>query len=196
MRNRWFATGVLGAGALVALAACGSNSSTPTSTGTTPPASTSGSGSSTSNMNPTAAGIKTASTSVGTVLVDAQGYTLYWYAPDTSTTSNCNGSCVTYWPPVIASGTPTLASGVSLPKQLGTIKRSNGELQATYDGHPLYTFASDKAPGQVTGNDLNASGGLWYAMTPSGAKATSSSSGSGGSSPSPSSGGGGGGYGY
>jgi predicted lipoprotein with Yx(FWY)xxD motif len=203
MRNRWLAVPFLAAAAVVGIAACGSNStsSTPSSSGAT---SAPAAASTNSPLNPTATGIKTMSTSLGTVLVDAQGYVLYWYAPDTSTASNCNGSCATYWPPVI--GTPTLASGVTLSGKLGTIKRSNGQLQATYDGHPLYTFASDKAPGDATGNDLNASGGLWWAMTPSGTtvKAASGSSGSGssgsgsGSSGSGSGGssGGSGGYGY
>jgi predicted lipoprotein with Yx(FWY)xxD motif len=130
--------------------------------------------------------------SLGTVLVDAQGYVLYWFANDTSSASNCTGSCATNWPPVI--GTPTLASGVTLTGKLGTIKRSNGQVQATYDGHPLYTFAADKTPGDATGNDLNASGGLWWVMTPSG-NTVKASSGS-GSSGSGSSGSGGGGYGY
>lgn len=188
MRHRWLAISMLTAAAVVGIAACGSNSSSPPSGGAAPAASATGSGSSTTSpMNPTGAGIKTASTSLGTVLVDSQGYVLYWFANDTASASNCSGSCATYWPPVI--GTPTLASGVTLSGHLGTVKRANGQLQATYDGHPLYTYAADKSPGQASGNDLNASGGLWWAMTPSGAKAstTSTSSGSGGS---------GGGYGY
>lgn len=190
MSYRWFAASVLAAGAaVVGLAACGSSSST------TPPSSaTTAAGS--SAAHPTATGIKTANTSLGTVLVDAQGYVLYWFASDTSTASNCNGSCASYWPPVI--GKPTLAAGVSLPGTLGTITRQNGQLQATYDGHPLYTYMADK-PDSPTGNDLTDSFGLWYAMTPSGAKATASS-GSGSSSGSSGSGssgsGGSGGYGY
>ncbi len=115
-----------------------------------------------------AAGIKTTSTSIGTVLTNAQGFTLYWFAIDTPTKSNCNGSCATYWPPV--TGKPTAASGVSLPGTWGTIKRSDGSTQATYDGHPLYTYKADSAAGQTSGNGLNVSGGLWWAMTPSGAK--------------------------
>ena len=133
-----------------------------------------------------------------TVLVDSAGFVLYWYAPDTPTTSKCYGTCATYWPPLI--GTPSLASGVSLTGKLSTIKRANGQLQATYDGHPLYLFKSDTSAGQWTGNDITASGGLWWMMTSSGKKykhkdaTTAPSSGSGGSSPS--SGGGSGGYGY
>jgi predicted lipoprotein with Yx(FWY)xxD motif len=195
MRYRWFAASILAAGAVVTLTACGSNSTTPpASSATTPPAASS-TGTTSSSANPTGSGIKTVSTSLGTVLVDSQGYVLYWFAPDTSTASNCNGSCASYWPPVI--GAPTAASGVSLPGKLGTITRQDGQVQATYDGHPLYTYLADKSAGQATGNNVNASGGLWYAMTPSGDKA-SASSGSGGSS-TPSSGassGGSGGYGY
>ena len=118
------------------------------------------------------------------VLTNAHGFTLYWFAPDTMTTSKCNGSCAAYWPPVI--GKMTAAAGVSLPGKFGTIKRADGQLQATYDGHPLYTYKGDTAPGQANGNGSNASGGLWYAVTPSGAKP--------GASPSPSASSRGGGY--
>ena len=99
------------------------------------------------------------------VLTNSKGFTLYWYAPDTSTTSKCTGSCATYWPPV--TGPVTAGSGVT--GTLGTITRADGTVQATYDGHPLYTYAGDSAPGQAKGNGLNVSGGLWYEMTVSGA---------------------------
>jgi predicted lipoprotein with Yx(FWY)xxD motif len=123
-----------------------------------------------------------------TVLTNSGGFVLYWFAPDSATKSMCNGSCATYWPPLI--GTPSLASGVTLGGKLGTIKRADGQLQATYDGHPLYLFKSDTAAGQWTGNDLNASGGLWWMMTSSGKKLAKkdTASSSGGSSGSGSSG--------
>jgi predicted lipoprotein with Yx(FWY)xxD motif len=117
-----------------------------------------------------ASGIKTASTSVGTVLVNSQGHALYWFAIDTPAMSNCNGTCATYWLPVI--GTPSAASGVTLTGKLGTINRSDGKIQATYMGHPLYTYVGDTSAGMVSGNGLNLSGGRWWAMTPSGAKPT------------------------
>ena len=120
------------------------------------------------------------------VLTDAQGKTLYWFAIDTSTKSNCSGSCVTYWPPV--KGPLTAGSGVT--GTLGTITRSDGTKQATYLGHPLYTYVGDSAPGQNKGNGLNLSGGLWYEMTVSGSTPAP------GSSATATSGGGGGGYGY
>jgi predicted lipoprotein with Yx(FWY)xxD motif len=193
MRNRWLAASVLAAAAVVGLAACGgsSSSSTPpvTKTTTSPPTA--------SAASTSAAGIKTMSIDGRTVLTNSGGFVLYWFAPDTSTQSMCNNSCATYWPPLI--GTPSLASGVTLTGKLGTIKRANGQLQATYDGHPLYLFKSDTAAGQWTGNDLNASGGLWWMMTSSGKKLakkdTASSSSGSGSSGSGSSGSGSGGSG-
>ena len=100
-----------------------------------------------------------------TVLTNSAGFTLYWFVPDTSTTSKCTGSCATYWPPV--KGPATAMSGVT--GTLGTITRSDGTTQATYDGHPLYTYVGDTAPGLAKGNGLNLSGGLWYEMTVSGA---------------------------
>jgi predicted lipoprotein with Yx(FWY)xxD motif len=194
MGNRWLVTSVLAAAAVVGLAACGSSSSTPPAAA---PSSTSNANSAANSSTVTATGLKLMSISGHQVLTDSAGFVLYWYAPDTPTTSKCNGTCATYWPPVI--GTPSLASGVSLTGKLGTIKRANGQLQATYEGHPLYTFKSDTSAGVDTGNALNASGGLWWAMTASGVKIKAKgSSSSGGSNPtsSPSSGGGSGGYGY
>jgi predicted lipoprotein with Yx(FWY)xxD motif len=193
MRNRWLAASVLAAAAVVGLAACGgsSSSSVPTTTKTSDPA--------TSSANSDlAAGIKTTTIDGRTVLTDSAGFVLYWFAPDTPTTSKCNGSCATFWPPLI--GTPSLGSGVTLTGQLGTIKRANGQVQATYDGHPLYLFKTDTSAGMWTGNDIVASGAKWWLMTSTGSKlkkkdtAPAPSSGSGGSSSSPSSGSGG--YGY
>jgi predicted lipoprotein with Yx(FWY)xxD motif len=92
------------------------------------------------------------------VLTNADGLTLYWFAPDTATSSKCFGSCAIYWPPV--SGSPAAGPGVT--GKLGTIKRPGGGLQATYDGHPLYTYIGDRGPGQANGNDLDLNGGFWY----------------------------------
>jgi predicted lipoprotein with Yx(FWY)xxD motif len=150
------------------LAACGNNG-----TSSDPPASPAAANNQAANTTASTVTIKTMHTSKGTVLTNASGMTLYWFAKDTATVSNCTGSCATYWPPVI--GKPVAGAGASLPKGFGTIKRSNGQVQATYDGHPLYTYAADTSPGQVTGNDLNASGGLWWAATPSGSDLGSSS---------------------
>ncbi|HEV2934814.1 MAG TPA: hypothetical protein VGY96_16905 [Streptosporangiaceae bacterium] len=92
------------------------------------------------------------------LLTNAKGLTLYWFAPDTSSKSACYGSCAVYWPPV--TGTPSAGPGVT--GHLGTITRTDGTIQATYDGHPLYTYISDSAPGQTSGNNLNLNGGLWH----------------------------------
>jgi predicted lipoprotein with Yx(FWY)xxD motif len=92
------------------------------------------------------------------VLTNAQGLTLYWFAPDSPAASRCTGSCAAYWPPV--AGTPKAGPGIT--GKLGTIRRPGGAAQATYDGHPLYTYAGDSAPGQARGNNLDLNGGFWY----------------------------------
>ncbi len=92
------------------------------------------------------------------VLTNAKGLTLYWFGPDTSSASKCYGSCAAYWPPV--KGPATLSAGV--PGSVSTIRRTNGTVQATYDGHPLYTYVADTAPGQAHGNNLNLNGGVWH----------------------------------
>jgi predicted lipoprotein with Yx(FWY)xxD motif len=153
--------------AAATLAAC---SSAGTST-------TGGSGSSSSSPAAgTAGSVKTATIGGATVLTNSKGFTLYTFAPDTSTTSKCNGSCATSWPPVTG---PVTGAGVT--GTFATITRSGGAVQATFDGHPLYTFAGDTAPGQGNGNGVNEFGGLWHEITTSGtAPAVSSSSGGGG----------------
>jgi predicted lipoprotein with Yx(FWY)xxD motif len=104
------------------------------------------------------AALKTAKIGGVNVLTNASGLTLYWFVPDTSTSSTCTGSCAIYWPPV--SGSQGAGPGVT--GRLGTIKRAGGGLQATYDGHPLYTYIGDRGPGQANGNDLDLNGGFWY----------------------------------
>ena len=99
-----------------------------------------------------------------TVLTNAKGLTLYWFAPDTATKSVCNGSCAQYWPPVPGHAT----GGPGVTGTLGTITRSDGSSQATYNGHPLYTYVSDTAPGQASGNNVNVNGGVWHEVTVSG----------------------------
>jgi len=108
--------------------------------------------------------LKTAKISGVTVLTNANGLTLYWFAPDTPVTSRCTGSCSAYWPPV--TGKPKAGPGVT--GKLGTVNRPGGGLQATYDGHPLYTYVGDNGPGQAQGDHLNLNGGLWYEVRVSG----------------------------
>jgi predicted lipoprotein with Yx(FWY)xxD motif len=177
MNKRWLVPVGLAAAGLIA-AGCGSSS-----TSTTPPASGS---TSTSSQPATSTSNTVNMTTIGgvSVLTDSKGFTLYWFVPDTSTTSKCNGTCATFWPPV--KGPVTAGSGVT--GTIGTIKRSDGSTQATYDGHPLYTYVGDKKAGQNTGNGITASGGLWHEVTVSGAAAPSASPSKSKSS--------GGGYGY
>ena len=172
MNKTWLAPA--GLAATLMIAACGSSGSTTSSSAA--PATSAPAASSSSAL-------KTATIGGATVLTNARGFTLYWFVPDTSTKSNCNGSCATYWPPV--KGPATAGAGVT--GKLTTITRSDGSMQATYNGHPLYTYVGDKAPGQAKGNGLNLSGGVWHEVTASGAAAPASSG---------SASAGGGGYGY
>jgi predicted lipoprotein with Yx(FWY)xxD motif len=106
-----------------------------------------------------------------TVLTNAKGFTLYSFGPDTPTKSKCNGSCMHYWPPL--KGPATAGPGVT--GKLGTIKRSDGSMQATYNGHPLYAFIGDTKPGQAKGNNLVLSGGTWHVVPASGMTAPATS---------------------
>ena len=185
----------------VALSACASSGSSSSSAASTPAAGASSPASSApASVAPASAAPASAAPASSTsgitlgmktingtaIVTDAKGLTLYWFVPDTSTTSRCTGSCATYWPPV--AGPVTAAPGVT--GTLGVITRPGGTMQATYDGHPLYTYAGDSAPGQAKGNGLNVSGGVWWEMTVSGAKPAAATSGSAGGSTSSNSGGG------
>jgi predicted lipoprotein with Yx(FWY)xxD motif len=96
-----------------------------------------------------------------TVLTDDEGYTLYWFGPDSSTKSACQGSCARSWPPV--TGPATWGPGVT--GTIGAIVRPGGALQATYNGHPLYTTTADTGPGQTKGNGVWSHGGEWHEVT-------------------------------
>ena len=166
MRKIWGAAGLAAAALIVS--ACGSSASSSAASGNTPAAQ--GSSPSAASSGGTTLTAKT----IGgkQVLVNSQGFTVYWFAPDTATTSKCTGSCATYWPPV--KGPATAGSGVT--GTLATITRSDGTTQATYNGHPLYTYTGDTAPGQDKGNGLNVSGGLWYNVPVSGNAAPAATS--------------------
>ena len=125
--------------------------------------------------------LKTTTINGATVLTSAKGFTLYSFAPDTPAKSNCNGQCARVWPPVKG-----LVTGSGIKGTFGTIKRSDGSTQATFDGHPLYTYVGDKSRGQATGNGLNAAGGVWHEIAISGTAGPASNPPPGGS----------GGYGY
>jgi predicted lipoprotein with Yx(FWY)xxD motif len=166
MRIRMLAAAGMTAVAMGA-AACSSSSSSPSAgNGTPSSASASGSG----------AALKSATIGGVTVVTNAQGFTLYSFAPDTATASNCNGACAQIWPPV----TGPAAAGQGVTGKLGTITRSDGAKQASYNGHPLYTYTADTAPGQAKGNGLNVDGGVWHEVTASGQAAPAGTSGGGG----------------
>jgi predicted lipoprotein with Yx(FWY)xxD motif len=110
------------------------------------------------------------STRLGSVLVDSSGRTVYLFLADSGTTSTCNtASCVQYWPPVLTTGAPQAGPGVTA-SLLGTTARSDGSVEVTYAGHPLYYFISDKKAGDVSGQGINAFGAPWYAVSPSGTR--------------------------
>jgi predicted lipoprotein with Yx(FWY)xxD motif len=111
--------------------------------------------------------VKTAQTGIGTVLVDANGKTLYLYANDQGTTSAVPANILTAWPPLIASGAPVAGDGVDASK-LKTAPQPDGQTWVTYDGHLLYTFSGDASAGQTNGHKL---GNVWFAVTSSGAQA-------------------------
>ena len=180
MRKIWGAAGL--AAFALTVSACASSGSS-SAVANTPAA-----GGNTSSAAAAAGGNIVTEKTIGSqqVLVDSQGMVVYWFVPDTSSKSNCSGSCATYWPPV--KGPLTAGSGVT--GTLATITRSDGSTQATYDGHPLYTYIGDKSAGQNSGNGKNLSGGLWWEMTVSG----STPAPGGGSTATATSGGGG--YGY
>ncbi|MEU0135680.1 hypothetical protein ABZ172_16880 [Streptomyces sp. NPDC006296] len=109
---------------------------------------------------------------LGTILVDDKGNTLYLFLADTKNTSNCAGACATAWPPLLTKGAAEVGSGAD-KKLLGSTKRSGGDEQVTYNGHPLYYYAGDTKPGQTNGQALNQFGAEWYVLDAKGDKVES-----------------------
>src|SRR4051795_1034515 len=140
--------------ASVSLAACGGGSSTPSKSATTA-------------GNTTATVDVAKSNSLGNILVDSHGRTLYLFKKDSGTKSTCFGECATDWPPLRASGKPTAGSGVSA-SSVDTIGRSDGSPQVTYKGLPLYLFAGDSKPGDTNGQGVKAFGAAWLALSATG----------------------------
>jgi predicted lipoprotein with Yx(FWY)xxD motif len=174
-----------GAFSLLVLAACGSSTAgtlggapaTPTAAPQTPmptavatPSPPPPTATPTATAAPPATGTSTALHSVatlGAILVGPKGNTLYVFLGDTSTMSNCNGSCAQNWPPLTTAGAPRATGGVS-QNLLGTIKRQNGSTQVTYHGHPLYFFVADSGPGMANGENINAFGARWEVINAAG----------------------------
>ena len=184
MRKIWGAAGL--AAFALTVSACASSASSTATTANTPAA-----GGNSSSAPAAAGGNTVTEKTIGSqqVLVDSQGMTLYWFAMTPRASRIARAPCATYWPPV--KGPLTAGSGVT--GTLGTITRSDGTKQATYLGHPLYTYVGDKSPGQATGNGKNLSGGLWWEMTVSGSTPAPAA---GAGSTATSTSGGGGAYGY
>ena len=158
MRNTWLVP-VGAIAATLVIAACGSSS---TNNG--------GSGGSGGSAGSTTA-LSAKKVGSATLLTNSKGHTLYWFALDSSTASKCNGGCVQFWPPLV--GPVTAGSGVK--GTLGVITRSNGSKQATWNGHPLYTYVGDTASGTAKGNGLSLNGGVWHDIVLTGVSAPAAS---------------------
>jgi predicted lipoprotein with Yx(FWY)xxD motif len=160
--------GALSAAVLVAACSSAASSSTGAAASSTP------AGASSSSSSASASGgtvIKTASSSSGTFLTSGSGRAVYLWVKDTGDMSNCNGACAGAWPPVTTTGAPT-ASGAAKASDLGTITRSDGSKQVTYDGHPLYYFSGDSGPGTASGQGSDGFGAKWWLVAPSGSDVT------------------------
>jgi predicted lipoprotein with Yx(FWY)xxD motif len=117
--------------------------------------------------------------SLGKILVDSKGRTVYLFKKDTGSMSTCSGACATQWPPVTTTGKPTAGTGLTA-SMLGTTTRSDGSKQVTYNGHPLYLYIADQKAGDTNGQNVNAFGAEWYVLSPAGSAVTKSSGSGGG----------------
>lgn len=143
----------------MALAACGSSTTSGSSSNSTPTAAATTPISSTALVKTATATVKGKSE---TILTDAQGKTLYYFTPDTATTTACTGTCAQNWPPLVATGSTAPTSATALSGKLTTLTTANGT-QVAYNGHMLYTFAGDSGPGKTAGEGLF---GKWFVATP------------------------------
>ena len=162
-----------GLGAALLVAACSSAASTGSAAAPASPASPAGGASTPSAGASTSGGtvIETASSPAGTILTNGSGQAVYLWAKDTGDMSTCTGACAGAWPPVTTTGTAT-ASGSAKASDVGTITRSDGTKQVTYDGHPLYYFSGDSGPGTATGQGSDGFGAKWWLVAPTGSDVT------------------------
>jgi len=163
-------------GALAAAATVAACSSAASSTAAAPAASPTGASPAAAGGSAAASGgtvITTAKSSAGTVLTNGSGKAVYVWTKDTGDMSNCNGACAGAWPPVTTTGTATAAGGATA-SDIGTITRSDGTKQVTYDGHPLYYFSGDSGPGMASGQGSDAFGAKWWLVAPAGSDVTAS----------------------
>lgn len=172
------AIAILALGALLAVSGCGGGSSSSSSSaeggayGSGGETTSAKSASANSEPSGSAAAVSVAtSPELGKkIIVDSEGFTLYDFHKDKGTKSACYGACANAWPPLTTSGAAQAMKGAEASK-LGTTKRSDGTVQVTYAGHPLYTFVEDAKPGEAKGNDTSAFGAQWYALEASGEEA-------------------------
>jgi predicted lipoprotein with Yx(FWY)xxD motif len=152
------------AASLLTLSACGSSSTT-----ASPPSS----GTNANAAAPAANGLHVVTTSLGKVLADARGNTVYMFTTDSSGKSTCNSTCLQYWPPVA----PGKAASTVTGKVASTSTTTGGKV-ATVAGWPVYTFSQDQKPGDIKGEGFSDFGGTWYAVSPSGQPVKSAAGGS------------------
>jgi len=119
--------------------------------------------------NSQGARVSAASSSLGKIIVDSRGRTLYLFEKDARGHSACSGTCAMYWPPLITRGKPVAGHGLK-KSLLGTIRRANGARQVTYAGHPLYRYVLDTKPGETNGEGLQDFGAGWDALSAAGKK--------------------------
>lgn len=158
------ATGALAAGLLAA--AC---SSGPASSSTTPAASSAASQAGSPSAAAAEVSLHALAKIPGEALVAGNGRALYLFEADKNGKSTCTGACASSWPPFTVSGKPQAGMGIK-QSLLGTIQRSDGTLQVTYNGHPLYFFAGDSGAGTANGEGSKAFGAGWYVVNASGSK--------------------------
>src|SRR6188472_717311 len=164
----WLATAAVIPLTALAVAGCGGGGNNSTAS-SAPPKPASGQ----------SAALGVENSSLGKILADSNGDTLYLFKKDAGTKSACTGACASAWPPLRASGKPTVGNGASA-SMVGTTPRSDGKPQVTYNGHPVYTFTGDQSPGDTSGQGVNAFGARWYAISAAGNQVTGTASSSGG----------------
>jgi predicted lipoprotein with Yx(FWY)xxD motif len=172
--------------AVLATAACSAAAASPSTPASSAPAPASSAPAAGSPASAAATGtvITTHTGSAGTFLTTGSGRAVYLWAKDSMNMSACSGACAAAWPPVPATGTLT-ATGGAKASDLGTITRSDGTKQVTYDGHPLYFFVGDSAAGQTNGQGSDNFGAKWWLVAPSGAQITGTDTAAAAAAPAP-----------
>src|ERR671935_1561407 len=150
---------VVPAAVAIAIAGCGGGNNHSTSA---PAGANAG-----TTAQPAAGTVRAATTKLGRILVDSRGRSLYLFEKDAGTASTCYGACASLWPPLTVSGSPKAGAGIVASK-LGTTKRKDGKAEVTYNGHPLYYYAGDQKPGDISGQGLNQFGAPWDVLNTAG----------------------------